>query len=125
MRDGNIRAKLKPEFRKGSWFARGFVPIRQPDGSIARRRVERGLGADLKTKAERETYCDTLNRYYEERALAIVKPMTFSNAYTNYVEAGHQVPYRGERILKCLGIMQVTDIDDTTMLRAVKVVFPN
>lgn len=124
MRDGNIRSKLKPEFRKGYWFARGFVPIRQADGSIARRRVERGVGPDLKTKAERQAYCDTLNRYYEERALAIVKPMTFAKAYTNYVEAGHRVPYRGERILKCLGMMQVAEIDDSAMLRAAKVVFP-
>lgn len=125
MRDGSIRAKLKPELRRGYWVARGFVPVRTADGKIARRRVERGIGPDLGTKAEREAYCDRLNRLYEERALCRTKSMTFSRAYSNYIGAGYAVPLYGERILKALGTLNVDEIDDSSMLAAVKRVFPN
>ncbi len=124
MRDGTIRAKLKTEFRKGYWVARGYVPVRRADGTIARRRVERGIGPDLTTRAAREAYCDRLNRIYEDRATGMVRTMTFAKAYTNYIEAGNPVPVAGDRILKALSSLNVADIDDSVMLEALKIVFP-
>lgn len=122
----NIRAKLKPVRRRKKdgttyWAARGFVPVRTPDGSIARRRVEHSLGGDTAKARQEET--DRLNRLYEERALAIERPLTFAKAYTNYIELGHPVPIYGEQILKHIGLMQCQDIDDTVMVELTKKLF--
>ncbi len=123
MRDGNIRAKLKPVRKKGGWVARGFVPVKQADGSIARARVERGLGADL-SKAEREAQCDRLNRFYEERATSTIRPMTFAKALSNYLQSGKPQPLHAECILHAIGIMPCSQIDDSVMLGAIPQVLP-
>ena len=44
-KEGSVRSKLKPYFRQrgdsaGYWVARGSVPVRQPGGKIARKRIE-------------------------------------------------------------------------------------
>ena len=95
MRDGIIRAKLKLEFRNNNWVARGYVPLKGPDGQIARRRVERGVGPDFKTKAQQQVFCDRLNKFYEDRATSTKKSMSFAKAYSNYIEAGHSLPEPG------------------------------
>lgn len=122
----NIRAKLKPVRRRKKdgttyWAARGFVPVRTPDGSIARRRVEHGIDGD--TAAKRQEKTDELNRLYEERATAITRPLTFARAYTNYVKTGHPVPFYGVAILKHIGLRQCQDIDDTIMVELVEKLF--
>lgn len=118
------RSKLKPVKRRKKdgttyWAARGFVPQRRPDGSFARARVEIGIGGD--TAAARQAEVDRLNVGYEERALRI--PLTFSRAYTNYIEAGYSVPIYAEKILAHLGVRQCTEIDDTVMLDLAKAIF--
>lgn len=118
------RAKLKAVKRRGKdgsfrWFARGFVPIRQPDGSFSRRRVEHRIGGN--TQAARQEEVDRLNRDYEDRARNI--PLTFARAYLNYIEAGHPVPMHAERILLALGERQCLEIDDAAMIEARKSIF--
>jgi integrase len=61
---------------------------------------------------------------YEERAMAVIMPMTFARAYINYVGAGHPEPKFAERILAVIGEMQVADVDDTVMVDLVKKLFP-
>lgn len=109
-----MRSKLKLKKHKGYWVAIGSIPERQADGTIAYRRVERGLGPDLKSKAEREDYVARLNKYHEDRALT--KPLSFARAYTNYIETGHKVPLFAEAILRGIGTMQCVDINDTVMV---------
>jgi hypothetical protein len=122
--DKNPRSKLKPEKRKGYWVARGWVPVRQPDGTIARRRLERSAGPDISSRAQCQAFCDRVNQMYEERAIAVIMPMTFARAYINYVGAGHPEPKFAERILAVIGEMQVADVDDTVMVDLVKKLFP-
>lgn len=115
----HIRGKLRPVRRRkrdGSvyWAARGFVPVRAPDGSIARRRVEHGIGGDTATARQEET--DKLNKLYEERATAVTRPLTFAKAYTNYIDLGFPVPIYGEAILRHIGVRQCHEIDDTIMV---------
>lgn len=116
-----FRSKLKAVKRRkkdGStyWAARGFVPIRQPDGSFARSRVEHSLGGD--TAAARQDEVDKLNKAYEDRALNV--PLSFARAYLNYI-AFHEVPLFAEKILNGargkpgLGKRQCHEIDDTIM----------
>lgn len=122
----NIRAKLKPVRRRKKdgttyWAARGFVPVRAPDGSIARRRVEHSIDGD--TAAARQEETDKLNKLYEERATAITRPLTFAKAYTNYINLGYPVPFFGEEILKHIGIRQCQEIDDSVMVELAKKLF--
>lgn len=122
----NIRGKLKPVRRRKKdgttyWAARGFVPVREADGSITRRRAEHSIGGD--TAAARQAETDRLNKLYEERATAITRPLTFAKAYTNYVDLGFPVPIYGEKILKHIGLRQCQEIDDTLMVELAKLVF--
>lgn len=121
----NIRGKLKPVRRQKNgaiyWVARGFVPVRTPEGRITRRRIERSISGD--TAAARQAETDRLNRLYEERATAIERPLTFAKAYTNYVDLGYPVPIYGEAILKNIGMMQCHQIDDTVMVELTKKLF--
>lgn len=101
------------------WAARGFVPIRRPDGSFARRRVEISIGGD--TATARQVEIDRLNDGYEDRAERV--PLTFSKAYTNYIEANFPVPLYAERILAHIGVRQCHEIDDSVMNEARKHLF--
>lgn len=109
-----MRSKLKLKKHKGYWVAIGSIPERQPDGSVTYKRVERGLGPNLKSKAEREDYVARLNKYHEDAALT--KPLSFARAYSNYIETGHPVPLFAEAILRGIGVMQCVDINDTVIV---------
>lgn len=122
----NIRGKLRPVRRRKRdgatyWAARGFVPVREADGRITRRRVEHGIGGD--TAAARQEAADKLNRLYEERATAVTRPLTFAKAYTNYIDLGFPVPIYGEAILRHIGVRQCHEIDDTIMVDLQKALF--
>jgi integrase len=114
MQETNARSKLRPVNRKGAWYARGSIPVRQGDGSIARKRAEISLGADLSRQA-REKECDRLNKFYEQRALSTQAHLTFARAYTNYVDAGRDHPLLGAELVKAIGAKQCVDINDTDM----------
>ncbi len=118
------RSKLSAVRRKKKdgavvWMARGFVPVRRPDGTFARQRVEHRLGGH--TATSRQAEIDTLSKGYEERALHV--PLTFARAYINYVESGKPVPLYAERILDQIGVMQCAAIDDTVMVALKKTLF--
>lgn len=122
------RSKLKPVKRrkktkeggfKTYWVARGFIPVRKPDGSFARRRIERSLGGN--TAKARQAEIDRLNQGIEDRALNV--PLTFAKAYTNYIGVGKPVPMWGEKILLELGVRQCHEIDDSIMLEAKDKIF--
>lgn len=122
--DRTPRAKLSPEYRKGGWYARGFVPVRQGDGSIARRRIERSAGAGCTSKAQCQKFCDDLNRMFEERAMATRRPRTFAKAMQNYIETGKPVPQFAEQILKYFGTTLCNEIDNDALLDAAKAILP-
>ena len=118
-----FRSKLTAVRRKrkdGShyWAARGFVPVKRPDGTFARQRVELSLGGN--TAAARREEVDRLNAAYEERALH--DPLTFSRAYMNYIEH-HAVPLHAEKILADLGERQCCEINDTVMVELSRTIF--
>jgi integrase len=119
------RAKLKPVQRRhrktgeAQWFARGFVPVRQADGTFGRRRVEHRIAG--RTVKERQVECDRLNKEYEDVARNV--PLTFAKAYLAYVGAGHPSPLYAENILEILGVMQCHSIDDAAVQEARKHIF--
>lgn len=121
--DRTIRADLKPYWRAGKWYARGWVPERQPDGSIARRRVERS--AKTTRKQEAWEFCRRLSEHYEGRALAIRRPLTFARAVTNYITSGGDARFLTKELLLRIGTMQCTDIDESTVVDCATALYPN
>lgn len=113
------RKKAKDGQTKKYWVARGFIPVRQPNGTFARRRVEIGIGGD--TAAARQREIDRLNQAYEDAALNT--PLTFARAYHNYISLGKPVPQFAEKILSLLGLRQCHDIDDSVMVDAQAEIF--
>ena len=114
-RDNAPRASLTPVFRKGAWYARGSVPVREGD-RIAKRRIERSTGATSRKAAK--LVCDQLNQMFEERALSSRRTLTFAKALTNYVTATGHAPKFAEKLLDHFGEMLVSEIDNTAMLEA-------
>lgn len=118
-RQGTGRATLTPQERtkrgKTYWCARGQIPFRKTDGSVGSRRIERGFGADVTTETQRQKKCAEWNVEYEERFRNPRKLITFAKAYTNYLGKGHEIPWKGVKILKLIGMEQCSDIDDTMM----------
>jgi hypothetical protein len=123
-KDRTPRAATRPKKRKGAWYARGFVPVRI-GGTIARKRIERAAGSDCKTKAECQTFCDQLNRMFEERATSTRRTLTFAKAMDNYLALGKPVPKYAEKLAAHFGEMLCNEIDNTTMLDATRVLFPS
>lgn len=107
------------------WNARGSVPVRDADGSVGSRRVERGFGPDIETEAQRITQCAIWNREYEERFRNPRRLITFARAYTTYIGKGHQVPYYAADFLPLLGELQCADIDDSVMADATEEIWPD
>lgn len=114
------RKKTKTGEIKTYWVARGYIPQRRPDGTLARRRIEISLGGD--TASARQKKIDELNQGYEDRA--INTPLPFARAYRNYIEIGKPVPFYGEQLLSHLGLRQCHEIDDSVMLDARHAIFP-
>lgn len=118
-RQATGRATLAPEERtkhgKVYWVARGQIPIREADGTVRSRRIERSIDADCDTEAKRQKRCAELNLEAEERFKNPRKMLTFARAYTNYLGKGHEVPLKGEQILKLIGTEQCSAIDDSIM----------
>jgi len=121
--DRTIRADLKPYRRGQVWYARGWVPVRRPDGSIARRRIERSAKSSKREEAKR--LCDTLAAAYEQRAVAVVRPLSFAKAVINYLKTGGEGRFLTPDLLKRIGTMQCADIDDTLMVELADEFYPN
>jgi len=121
--DRTTRAELKPYRRHGIWYARGWIPIRQPNGVIARRRIERSSYSSR--RADAQILCDELAKAYEQRALAVVRPLTFARAVTNYLGSGGEARFLTPALLKLIGVMQCSEIDDTTMVDLAKALYPD
>ena len=113
-RQSGAKRRMAPIY----WAARGFVPVKRPDGTFARRRVELSLGGNTATARQEEV--DRLNAAYEERALH--DPLTFSRAYMNHIEH-HAVPLYAEEILASLGERQCREINDTVMVELSRTLF--
>lgn len=122
MSSHKVRSSLRVVERKGSWWARGSIPIRTSGGKIARKRAEYSLAA-YPTRSEREKECHRLNRHFEAEALNEKPSLTFARAYLNYIDAGNDHPLKGEQIVQAIGNMQCVEIDDTVMARIKKRLF--
>jgi integrase len=121
-----IRSKLTVVPRKRSdgtsfYAARGFVPIRQADGTIAYERRQHSLADGTATARKAET--DRLNAAYEEDASRQFRPVTFAIALTNYIDAGHPLPLYAEKLIAHLGTRPCIEIDDSAILAAKKAMF--
>jgi integrase len=114
-----IRSNLKifrreREGRGQYWVARGTVPIREPSGAIAFKRVELGLAGDTATARKKEI--DTLNAAYERAATADHGDgITFARAFENYITSTGIVPFRWDPILKFFADKRCIDITDSDM----------
>jgi integrase len=124
MQDRTPRSHLKPYLRGKTWYARGYVAIRNGN-SLTRTRVERSAGQDCRTKAQAQKFCDDLNRMFEERALSSKRPLTFSKAMMNYLDLGKTQPKKAAQLLKFFGTTLVSEIDNTMMLEAKRAIFPD
>jgi hypothetical protein len=128
-RQASGRATLAPVTRtkggKTFYVARGSIPVREADGRLSARRVERGFGPDCTTEAERQAQCARWNADYEERFRNPRKLITFAKAYSTYIKAGNPLPYYATKILVELGQMQCSDIDDASMLEAAEELWPD
>jgi integrase len=118
-RQATGKATLAPvvRFKGGTliWQARGSIPVRNPDGSIGSRRIERGFGPDITTKNQRQAKCAEWNHEYEERFRNPRQMITFARAFRTYVRKGHPVPMYARQIVEYLGLTQCSDIDDAVM----------
>jgi integrase len=128
-RQASGRATLAPVPRckggKTFYVARGSTPVREADGRLSSRRVERGFGPDCTTEAERHAQCARWNADYEERFRNPRKLITFAKAYSTYIKAGNPLPYYATKILIELGEMQCSDIDDASILEAAEELWPD
>jgi integrase len=128
VRQATGKASLTPVQRtKGGkvyWIARGQVPVRNEDGTVGSRRVERGFGPDCTTEKQRLTKCAEWNREYEDQFLNPRKFLTFARAYMNYISMGHPVPVHATTIVEELGHLQCVDIDDSHILDAAEEIWP-
>jgi len=106
------------------YVARGSIPVREADGRVGSRRIERGFGPDCSTEAQRQRQCATWNAEYEERFRNPRRPITFARAYMNYIRAGNQLPIKAEAILAELGELQCSEIEDSIMLELVEDIWP-
>lgn len=122
MQDRTPRAALEPSFRKGSWYARGSVPIRE-GSRIARKRIERSAGKACKSKAQAQDFCDQLNRMFEQRAINGQRTLTFARAMSNYLDIGKPEPKFAEKIVRLLGTKLCSEIDNTDMIATRKAMF--
>ena len=118
-RQGTGRATLAPVSRakagKTYWVARGYIPIRLSDGAVGSRRVERGFGPDIRTEVQRASKCAEWNREYEERFRNPWQTITIARAFKNYLGKGHPIPWKAEPILRYMGEMLCTEINDSVM----------
>jgi integrase len=127
-RQATGRATLAPvERTKGGktyWVARGSIPVREPDGAVGSRRVERGFGDDGETNQARHACCAEWNREYEDRFRNPRKLITFARAYLNYI-ASHEKPLKAREILLELGELQCSEIDDSAMVDLADEIWPD
>jgi integrase len=117
------RLKLKKHGKKADgsdyYVARGSIPVRQANGTIARARKEISIRGN--TKAAREEEVNKLNRHFEE--LASQNPTTFNRAYLNYIGIGKAVPEFAEQLIEEAGDVKCTDFNDALMLDLRKKLF--
>lgn len=118
-RQATGKATLSPVARakngKTYWVARGYVPVRLGDGTVGSRRVERGFGPDLRSEGQRLAQCTEWNREYEERFRNPWQTITFARAFKNYLGKGHPLPWKAEPIVRYMGEMLCTEINDSVM----------
>lgn len=118
------RSDLSPSFRKGGWYARGSIPVRGPDGTVRRRRVERSAGADCKSERQCKAFCDRLNAQIEERLKTVRKSRSFAKAMDLYLAAGKPKPKFAVRLAQHLGLYECVDIDQAVLADAAAEIFP-
>lgn len=106
-------------------YARSRKPIRQEDGTIAYRQVERSCGtgsiqaAREKTREFDREYHDAVNR-----PAARSQSLTFMEAAEQYLLSGNSGRYL-EPILKEIGLMPIDQIDQAVMLELAQTLQPD
>jgi integrase len=108
------------------WYARGTVPMRQPDGKIAKVRIEDPTREESKTRAAR--VAQDLWNYYQEQAYRPKRhTASFLDAVVTFVET--KQPSKRDReflakLIEHFGELPVSDIDQTAMAGACTALYP-
>lgn len=112
--------------RPGSpfWHARGTVPTRQADGTIARIRIEESTRSESKRRA-REIAAD-LDRYYHELAY---RPQTkavptFAAAALTYIQTSNRSDRFITALLRHFGETPIDQIDQAAVVKAAHELYP-
>jgi integrase len=108
------------------WYARGTVPMRQPDGKITKVRIEDPTREESKTRAAR--VAQDLWDYYQEQAYRPKRhTASFLDAVVTFVET--KQPSKRDReflakLIEHFGELPVSDIDQTAMAEACTALYP-
>lgn len=105
--------------------ARGTIPARQPDGTIANVRIERSTGSKSKRRATE--ICRDFERYYHDLAY---KPQTtpgkpFAEAALVYIQTKGGVSDRFvTKLIKYFKLTPITEIDQAAVAKAAMEIYP-
>jgi integrase len=108
------------------WYARGTVPMRQPDGKITKVRIEDPTREESKTRAAR--VAQDLWDYYQEQAYRPKpKVTTFTDAAITFVET--KQPSKRDReflakLIEHFGELPISQLDQTAMAEACTSLYP-
>jgi integrase len=108
------------------WYARGTVPMRQPDGKITKVRIEDPTGTESKTRAAR--VAQDLWDYYQEQAYRPKpKVVTFTDAAITFTET--KQPSKRDReflakLIEHFGELPISQLDQTAMAEACTALYP-
>jgi integrase len=112
--------------RGAYWYARGTVPQRQADGTIAKVRIEECTRETSKAKATRVAI-DLFDYYREQAYRPKPKVVTFDEAAATFVET-KQSSKRDREFLRKLvahfGDTPINDIDQAAMAEACSALYP-
>jgi integrase len=108
------------------WYARGTVPMRQPDGKITKVRIEDPTREESKTRAAR--VAQDLWDYYQEQAYRPKpKVTTFTDAAITFVETKQPSKRDREflaRLIEHFGELPVSQLNQTAMAEACTSLYP-
>jgi integrase len=106
-----------------TYYARARVPVRQPDGSISQRQVERNTGA--RTLAAARKIAEELDRELIAAARAAVpgETLTFMHAAETYLLSGGSGRYL-DPILERIGLEPLAKIDQARVARLAAELYP-
>lgn len=113
---------LKLRKRGGVYHARGYVPVRQGDGTVARQRIERSTRAGKRKDAQE--VADQIEKEHWQRAYRGTRPgATFAEAALTYMQTTGNTRYISP-LLDHFGTAPLATINQDTVIEACKTLYP-